>query len=222
LAKLIINPTSGAKKEIPVTGKIVSIGRDPSNDLVLSDAMVSRRHAILERRGEQFVLRDNASSNGTMVNGDRVVSEQPLRDGDLIAIGSARLLFSAENSAGVPSLAPPAGPLNTQPMPIQPVPSQPPGAASRSGSPGLSCLACGAQALPSMWREIARLLRQTGGMQELRGSSDASREVLWCLWEGALSRGSAAGSRLVGGSTSSSVSGGPVGCGRSARTVRTR
>ena len=87
MAKLIINPTSGAKKEIPVAGKIVSIGRDPSNDLVLSDAMVSRRHAILERRGEQYVLRDNGSSNGTMVNGDRVLSEQTLNDGDLIAIG---------------------------------------------------------------------------------------------------------------------------------------
>jgi uncharacterized RDD family membrane protein YckC len=100
LAKLIINPTSGAKKEIPIGDKILSIGRDPSNDLVLSDSMVSRRHAIMERKGEEYVIRDNNSSNGTMVNGDRVVSDQRLRDGDLIAIGSARLLFQLETEGG--------------------------------------------------------------------------------------------------------------------------
>ncbi len=154
MAKLIINPTSGAKKEIPVAGKIVSIGRDPTNDLVLSDAMVSRRHAILERRGEQFVIRDNRSSNGTLVNGDRVVSEQPLRDGDLIAIGSARLLFAAENAADAPPPVAPAGPLVTQPVPVQPAPpnpappSAPPRAPRQPGQPGLSCVACGAQASP--------------------------------------------------------------------------
>ena len=154
MAKLIINPTSGAKKEIPVAGKIVSIGRDPTNDLVLSDAMVSRRHAILERRGEQFVIRDNRSSNGTLVNGDRVVSELPLRDGDLIAIGSARLLFAAENAADAPPPVAPAGRLVTQPVPVRPAPpnpappSAPPRAPRQPGQPGLSCVACGAQASP--------------------------------------------------------------------------
>src|SRR5688500_13684324 len=54
--------------------------------------MVSRRHAVIECRGEQYVLRDCNSSNGSLVNGDRV-SEQPLKDGDLLAIGTARLLF---------------------------------------------------------------------------------------------------------------------------------
>lgn len=149
MAKLIINPTSGAKKEIPVAGKIVSIGRDPSNDLVLSDAMVSRRHAILERRGEQYVLRDNSSSNGTMVNGDRVLGEKTLNDGDLIAIGSARLLFNVESSVAAP--APPSpGALATQPMPIRPVPPVPPSVSSARAAAraGLSCLSCGVEASP--------------------------------------------------------------------------
>ena len=95
MAKLVINPTSAAKKEIPIVARVISIGRDPSNDLVLSDSMVSRRHAILEHRDNQYILRDNNSSNGTMVNGDRVDMEKPLRDGDLVAIGSSRLLSSS-------------------------------------------------------------------------------------------------------------------------------
>jgi uncharacterized RDD family membrane protein YckC/predicted nucleic acid-binding Zn ribbon protein len=92
MPKLIVNPTSSSRKEIPLPRTLLSIGRDPSNDLVLPDAMVSRRHAVIEYRGNQFYLRDCNSSNGSVVNGDRV-SERSLRDGDLLAIGTARLLF---------------------------------------------------------------------------------------------------------------------------------
>ena len=98
VAKLVINPTSASKREIPIASRVISIGRDPSNDLVLSDSMVSRRHAILEQRDNIYVLRDNNSSNGTMVNGDPVEAEKTLRDGDLLAIGSSRLLFQLEES----------------------------------------------------------------------------------------------------------------------------
>ena len=92
MAKLIVNPTSSSRREIPLTRTLMSIGRDPSNDVVLPDAMVSRRHAVIEYRGSQYFLRDCNSSNGSLVNGDRV-SERSLRDGDLVAIGTARLLF---------------------------------------------------------------------------------------------------------------------------------
>ena len=92
MAKLIVNPTSSSRREISLSRTIVSIGRDPSNDVVLPDAMVSRRHAVIEWRGSQYYLRDCNSSNGSLVNGDKV-SERNLRDGDLVAIGTARLLF---------------------------------------------------------------------------------------------------------------------------------
>ena len=95
MAKIIINPTSSSKREFPLARTIVSIGRDPSNDVILPDAMVSRRHAVIEYRGNQYFLRDCNSSNGSVVNGDRI-SERSLRDGDLVAIGTARLLFREE------------------------------------------------------------------------------------------------------------------------------
>jgi uncharacterized RDD family membrane protein YckC len=102
VARLIVNPTSSNRREITLARTtIVTIGRDPSNDLVLPDAMVSRRHAVIEHRGTQFFLRDCSSANGSVVNGDRV-SERGLRDGDLVAIGSVRLLFREEPAeAGV-------------------------------------------------------------------------------------------------------------------------
>jgi len=126
LAKLVINPTSATKKEIPILTRVISIGRDPSNDLVLSDSMVSRRHAILEHRENQYILRDNNSSNGTMVNGDRVDSEKPLRDGDLVAIGSSRLLFQLDETAEASIPAAAAAPFPAPPE-IAQVPARVPG-----------------------------------------------------------------------------------------------
>jgi uncharacterized RDD family membrane protein YckC len=103
MAKLIVNPTSPSRREVALSRSLLSIGRDPSNDVVLPDAMVSRRHAVIEYRGSQYFLRDCNSSNGSLINGDRV-SERGLRDGDLVAIGTARLLFRddlvAEDAAG--------------------------------------------------------------------------------------------------------------------------
>jgi uncharacterized RDD family membrane protein YckC len=98
MAKLIINPTSAARREIALAGATLSIGRDPGNDLVLPDAMVSRRHAVVQMRGTQCFLRDCNSSNGSLVNGDRV-TERGLKDGDLLAIGATRLLFRDEAEA---------------------------------------------------------------------------------------------------------------------------
>ncbi|MGE5126566.1 MAG: FHA domain-containing protein [Betaproteobacteria bacterium] len=106
MAKLVVNPTSPNRREIPLSRTmIVTIGRDPSNDLVLPDAMVSRRHAVVEHRGAQFFLRDCHSANGSVVNGDRV-SECALRDGDLVAIGSMRLLFREEVPSGSGKVVP--------------------------------------------------------------------------------------------------------------------
>ena len=78
--------------------------------MVLPDAMVSRRHAVIEYRGSQYFLRDCNSSNGSLVNGDRV-SERNLRDGDLVAIGTARLLFREEmEEAGAKVVPHPSAP----------------------------------------------------------------------------------------------------------------
>jgi uncharacterized RDD family membrane protein YckC len=95
MARLVINPTSASRREIALQHAALSIGRDPANDLVLPDAMVSRRHAVIEHRGDEFFLRDCNSSNGSLVNGDRI-TECRLKDGDLIAIGATRILFRFE------------------------------------------------------------------------------------------------------------------------------
>jgi hypothetical protein len=68
------------------------IGRTAGSDVVLSDASVSRRHARIALEGDEYVVRDLGSCNGTFVNG-RSVEVATLRDGDVLRVGHVELVF---------------------------------------------------------------------------------------------------------------------------------
>jgi len=68
------------------------IGRSPASDIVLDDASVSRRHAVIVHRGGRAMILDDRSLNGVFVNGERV-GEAVLNDGDGIAIGHVSARF---------------------------------------------------------------------------------------------------------------------------------
>jgi hypothetical protein len=72
----------------------VVIGRLSACDISIADPNVSRRHAEIQPRGENWVLVDLGSTNGTRVNGVRV-DEHVLLDGDEITIGTATITFDA-------------------------------------------------------------------------------------------------------------------------------
>lgn len=71
---------------------ILTIGRDPTCELVLTDPMVSWHHARLAPDGDSHRLEDLGSTNDTLVNGSRIQSLL-LRDGDRILIGNSELLY---------------------------------------------------------------------------------------------------------------------------------
>lgn len=78
----------------PTMGKIyglgkdeISIGRDPSNDIVINDAEVSRKHARLLVQDEGYALEDLGSTNGTFINGLRLAAPLVLQPGDMILLG---------------------------------------------------------------------------------------------------------------------------------------
>lgn len=76
-----------------------TVGKAGSNDLAIDDPAVSRLHAILERYGEDWAIRDVGSRNGTFVNGERCINERLLRDRDEIRVGSTVCLFRSTSSA---------------------------------------------------------------------------------------------------------------------------
>jgi FHA domain len=79
----------------------VTVGADPANDLALpADPTLSRLHAVLERYGAGWCVRDLDSRNGTFVNGQRLWRERPLRPGDELRVGKARLVYRGEEPIG--------------------------------------------------------------------------------------------------------------------------
>jgi len=77
---------------MPLRSELVRVGRSPANEIVLDDSSVSRRHALITRRGEAMVILDDRSLNGIRVNGERV-AEAALRDGDMILLGHVTLRY---------------------------------------------------------------------------------------------------------------------------------
>jgi pSer/pThr/pTyr-binding forkhead associated (FHA) protein len=67
------------------------IGRDDVSEIRIADNSVSRNHASIVLEGDEYVVRDNGSLNGTYVNGDRV-SRRVLRHHDVLRFGSCLFL----------------------------------------------------------------------------------------------------------------------------------
>jgi predicted component of type VI protein secretion system len=84
----------------------VSIGREEGNSLRLNDERVSRFHAKVQLDGDDYILTDLESTNGTRVNGTAVQIRR-LRIGDRVGVGRSLLLFGSneEIAARMASLA---------------------------------------------------------------------------------------------------------------------
>src|SRR5207247_3588887 len=101
---------------------LVTIGRGINNDVVTADPRASRLHVEIHRQGAHYLLADPGSTNGTLVNGQRV-ARAFLNDGDLIQIGEFSLVFQRDGAAS--------------PAPGAPAPPPRPGAApARAGHQG--------------------------------------------------------------------------------------
>jgi FHA domain len=92
---LIIRAGGGRVGEsFAVAGERMSIGRRPDAEVFLDDVTVSRDHALMIRRGEDWYLDDCGSLNGTYVNRSRIESRH-LEEGDEVQIGKYKLTFHA-------------------------------------------------------------------------------------------------------------------------------
>jgi pSer/pThr/pTyr-binding forkhead associated (FHA) protein len=95
---VVLGPDEKPRERIAITRAPVTIGRLSTNDVVLADPNVSRRHAELRHEPSGWVLADLGSTNGTLVNG-KLAKEHALADGDRIAFGTSELIFTATAKA---------------------------------------------------------------------------------------------------------------------------
>ncbi|WGP13419.1 DUF1707 and FHA domain-containing protein [Streptomyces sp. SH5] len=118
------------------------IGRDPANGLRLNHETVSRLHAELSAQNGRWVLRDLGSTNGTCVNGQRLVGSIPVRDGDQVSFGRMSFRLTAPDRLPTPTSRPQDHPPELPPHAPRPsaaVPPQlpPPAPEPPSHGPGL-------------------------------------------------------------------------------------
>lgn len=104
------------------------IGRETGNDIVISDIEVSRRHARLLAQSGSYLLEDNGSTNGTFIEGKRLLGPHLLRPGEIIRLGeNVMLAFEAVGTdAGVTFVGGPAFPATPPPTEPAPPPVYPP------------------------------------------------------------------------------------------------
>jgi pSer/pThr/pTyr-binding forkhead associated (FHA) protein len=92
LLVVLRGPNTGAR--FLLDSDEVGSGRHPDSDIFLDDVTVSRKHATFRREGDDFLVRDDGSLNGTYVNRRRI-DQAVLQTGDEVQIGKFRLVFYA-------------------------------------------------------------------------------------------------------------------------------
>lgn len=85
--RLVMRSGPSAGKVFPLEKAEIFVGRDLSNDVVINDPEVSRRHARLFLQGPSYVIEDLGSTNGTSVHGERILGAYVLRPGEVITLG---------------------------------------------------------------------------------------------------------------------------------------
>ncbi len=128
-------PNPGTVFEL--TKEVSLIGRDVTNDVVVGDAEVSRQHSRLTRTPGGYVLEDLGSTNGTFVNGERLVAPRVMNPGDLVALGeTVSLTFDATSPEAAATVAQPAA--TAEPAKKAPGAAAQPAAQAQPASPPIS------------------------------------------------------------------------------------
>ena len=92
--RLLLQPESPRLSPFPLETGVYILGRSSKCDLVLRNDTVSRRHAEITVRGTTLIVRDLGSSNGTFIEGRRVV-EGSIRLRQLVRFGGVSFLLVA-------------------------------------------------------------------------------------------------------------------------------
>ncbi|MEZ0272886.1 hypothetical protein A7976_13695 [Methylobacillus sp. MM3] len=97
MSKLILTLDGALLGEYPLEKKCLTIGRRATNDIHIDNLAVSGDHARVITVGDETLLEDMGSTNGSVVNGKKV-QKQTLRHGDVVAIGKHKLTYVNESA----------------------------------------------------------------------------------------------------------------------------
>lgn len=97
--QLIVRAGPNPGKIYPIMRSEITIGRDPNSDILINDAEISRRHAVIKLVPEGYTIEDLGSTNGTIINGQRIIGPHLLRAGEMINLGeNIALIFEPQQT----------------------------------------------------------------------------------------------------------------------------
>jgi Ca-activated chloride channel family protein len=82
-------------QDFPLDGDLIRIGRAQQNEITIDATSISRFHAQLSRAGDKLLLEDLGSTNGTLLNGQRIHEPQAVSVGDVAQLGHELVIFTA-------------------------------------------------------------------------------------------------------------------------------
>src|SRR5947209_3239341 len=91
MSRLIISSPDGKRGILELHKPVITIGRGNANDLVLNHSSVSRFHAVVKLDGNFIMIADRGSTNGVVLNGERISDEAALKNGDIAVLGRYEL-----------------------------------------------------------------------------------------------------------------------------------
>jgi serine phosphatase RsbU (regulator of sigma subunit) len=93
MSELIVKYPDRTSDHFPLGRLRITIGRSARNDLCIPDPFASRVHAEVRREGDEYLLQDLGSANGTLYNGATVEGAVHLSAGGRIQIGETEIVF---------------------------------------------------------------------------------------------------------------------------------
>lgn len=99
MAKLLVQESGAEPREFDLVDAEVHIGRELDNALRIPDPSISRHHCVIRQTGTGYEIQDLQSSNGVLLNGNRVQSS-PLKHGDRVTLGQIQITFLDPQAAG--------------------------------------------------------------------------------------------------------------------------
>ncbi len=119
--QLVVQAGSQCGQVYKIEKDSLTLGRGTSNDITFVDPAMSRVHCEIRREGDDYVVEDRHSANGTFVNDEHIELPFLLRPGDTIRMGQTVLLFQEEGAGEANGAeAEAAGMIETEPKPSRP------------------------------------------------------------------------------------------------------
>ena len=105
MPRLVAQSPEFAGKSFNLEGPEITVGRLEDNGIQMEHASISGHHAVLKLDGQDYIIKDLDSTNGTRINGEKI-SQQKLRRNDILRLGNIEVLYDSEH-------APPGQPMPT-------------------------------------------------------------------------------------------------------------